>query len=242
MASTGTAAHSKTPSRAQVAAFYKLVDKATAAKVLKREARLAETSAEAADEARKLFGPDSLVWAKLQKGVASALSNMMPRAEGDGALFARLVHDVGLTPLYRRRFDDNTLLNVRQEETDFQVESLRKMGRSDGNEVSLAQLRTFAVDTGAGQLVEAATLALRLLLLHEKQRCHGVWRVPQHEIDALHRLVLDALDIIPRARNVTVPVGIQLVSVMEKTVLREPGCLPAFRDALLIKWSSREVR
>ena len=83
MASTGTAARSKRPSRAQVAAFYKLVDKATAAKMLKREARLVEVSVEAAEVALKLFGPESLVWAKLQTDVAVALYNMMSRVEGE---------------------------------------------------------------------------------------------------------------------------------------------------------------
>ena len=86
-------------------------------------------------------------------------------------------------------------------------------------------------------------MALELLCLHEKQRRCGAWCAPQHEIDALQRLVLDAMGIIPRARHVNIPIGIPLVSVMEKTVLREPGCLdPAFRNALYIKWSSREVR
>ena len=190
MASTGMAARSKTPSRAQVAAFNKLVDKATAAKMLKREARLVETSVEAADEARKLFGPDSLVWAKLQKDVASALSNMMSRVKGEErkALFLRSWSTlVGLTPLYRRRFDADTLLNVRQEESDFQVELFRNVGRSQGNELPLAQRQALAVGAGAGQLVEAAALALRLLCVHEEQRRRGVWRAPQHEIDALQR-------------------------------------------------------
>ena len=122
MASTGTAARSKRPSRAQVAAFYKLVDKATAAKMLKREARLVEVSVEAAEEALKLFGPESLVWAKLQTDVAVALYNMMSRVEGEEqkALCLRSWSTlVGLTPLFWRLLDANTLLNVRKEEIDF---------------------------------------------------------------------------------------------------------------------------
>ena len=109
-------------------------------------------------------------------------------------------------------------------------------------EVPQRQLQVFAAEQGACQLAETAILALGLLFVHEDQRRGGKWSAPQLELDAVQRLVLDALDVIPRG-NATITIGQQLASIMEGTVEPNQGCLdPTFRTALLTKWSSREVR
>ena len=70
------------PPADQLATFYKLVDKRVTAAILCRHARNAELSAQAALQAKTLFGDDSLVMATLRYSESNSLSSLASEASG----------------------------------------------------------------------------------------------------------------------------------------------------------------
>ena len=108
----------------QLAAFYKLVDKAVIAGTLCRYARAAELSASAAVKAEALYGENSLVVANLRMCESSSFTSVAEEAGGteDEALVRRAAAVLlSLIALLLRRLEANALLpgTIREEELDY---------------------------------------------------------------------------------------------------------------------------
>ena len=224
----------------QHAAFYKLVDKRTIAGVLCRHARAAELSAQAAVQAKALFGDDSLVVACLRMGESDSLTALYEEASGaEKELHLRRSWTVllSLIPPLLRRLEANTLLpgTLRAEELDYDAHVQAAVRIQLKKPVpSLADLRALASTLGYTTLMDAMFRGLSSLR-------QPLWPAAQKR--SVESFVLQGLDVIPRTAGIPAYlIGGEddLVMVIEKRM--SPHAYdPAFCAAVLRKWRSESV-
>ena len=228
------------PPPAQLAFFYKLVDKKVIAGVLCRDARNAELSGQAAVQAEALFGDDSLVVAHLRRGEGVALFNMSCEANGaeEVALFKRSWGVLlSLIPLLLRRLEANTLLpgTITEVEMDFEIHMKAAMMKAMNEPVPPpAVLRAWASTMGYNTLLSAMLMSLEVLQL-------PLWPATQRR--SVESFVLQGLDVIPRTAGI--PASLitgedDLVAFIETKVSPQHHG-PAFCSAVLRKWRSDAV-
>ena len=229
------------PQPAQLAAFYKLVDKELIAGVLGRLARYVELSAQAAVHAEALFGDDSLMVASLRYNQSKSLVGLAMAASGAEAVallrksFAMLL---SLIPLLLRRLEANTLLpgTIRQEELDYETHAQAAIYRTKNEPVPSPAARSAeqASATGYNTLMDAMFRSLE----HLQQ---PLW--PQHERRMVESFVLQGLDVIPRTAGIPAHLNmgeVHLVMMIEK-YMSPRNFNPVFCAAVLLKWRSNAV-
>ena len=239
--SAENAAARATPPPAQLAAFYKLVDKNEVAIATCRYAHISELSAEAAVQAEALFDDDSLVVASLRMTESDSLTGLSVAAKvAEAKALQRRSWAVLLSVinLLLRRLEANTLLpgTIREEEMDFSAYE-QVAGRKARHELPVplpAVLRACVSAMGYNTLLQALFRSLDLLR-------HPAWT--QHERKMVESFVLQGLDVIPRTAGVPgehVAGENRVVSIIEG-IMNPRNSDPAFCIAVLRKWRSDAV-
>ena len=225
----------------QLAAFYKLADKAAIAGVLCRHARHAELSASAAVQAEALFGDDSLVVVDLRIRETDALMSLAVEASGaERVAFMRwslLTVLLLIIPVLLRRVEANTPLpgTIREEEVDCEARAQALVMKTQGVPVPPpAVLRDVVSTMGYVALLSAIFRSLDLMLASS---CTAAQK------GMLEVFVLQGLDIIPRTAGVddSLLTGEEdLVAFVEEN-MNPHNCEPDFCAAFLCKWHSHAV-
>ena len=229
------------PPPAQLAAFYKLVDKRTIAGALCREARDAELSAQAAGQAEALFEDDSLVVASLRLSECEAIASLHEAAsvaaEKQALLRRTWALLLSVVVLLLHRLEADTLLpgTLREEELDYEVHVQAGKLKANNEPVpSPATLRTWSPTMGYATLLMAMSRSLDLLR-------HPMW--VQHEREMVESFVLQGLDVIPRTAGIQAHLiagEVHVVSVIEQ-LMSPRNYNAAFCAAVLRKWRSDAV-
>ena len=229
------------PRPAQVAAFYKLVDKKEIAGLLSRHARDAELSAQAAVQAEALFGDDSLVVAHLRYCESESLAALYVGTNGAEAdAPVRRSWDVlvsSVIPLLLRRLEADTLLPgaLREEELDYDIRVQAVAAKTQNEPVpSRALLQAWASTMKYTTLMLAMSRGLSSLSLH-------LWS--QHERKLVESFVLQGLDVIPRTAGIPTDMigGEDRVAMVIERDMSPRFYGPAFCAAVLRKWRSTAV-
>ena len=226
----------------QLAAFYKLVDKRTIAGQLRRYARNAELSAQAAVQAEALFGDDSLVVAHLRYDECDALAGLSIAASGAEreALRRRSwAVLVSLIPPLLRRLEANTLLpgTLREEELDYAAYAQAAEWKSNEPIPSPSVLRVLTSTMEYNTVLYAMFRGLNLLSLQHLL----LW--PDAQKTMVESFVLQGLDVIPRTagiRHGNLSGEGVVVMAIEKH-MSPHSYEPAFCAAVLRKWRSDAV-
>ena len=224
----------------QLAAFYKLVDKAVIAGVLNRHARNVELSAQAATQAEALFGDDSLVVARLRYTESASVGSLCRAASGaeQQALLRRsFAVLLSFIPLFLRRLEANTLLpgTLRQEELDYEAHAQAAIAKAANKPVpSPAVLRALASTMGYNTLMMALFRSLDFLQ-------HPSWPAAQKRL--VESFVLQGLDVIPRTASIPanwITGEDRVVTIIEEDMNPRTYDLD-FCTAVLRKWRSNAV-
>ena len=227
------------PPPEELAAFYALVEKQVAAKVLSRDARCTELSERAARHAQRLWG-NSLVVAHLRVSEVISLRELARASTTNSEKEAlwRRAWDL-LVPVHAlllRRLADNTLLpgTIKEEEVTYAARSQAFYWKAMDKPVpSAADLQGVGAVLGYEALLIAVYITLALLM---DLRGSGMPR------ESAHSIVLTALDAIPRTATMQNRSGSEagLVAMMDLR-MNPQNFEPSFCAAVLRKWRSSAV-
>ena len=225
------------PPPAQLAAFYKLVDKQAIAGVLSRAARHAELSAQAAVLAQALFGDDSLVVSSLRIGESESLAGLATAASGaEQDVLARQSWDVlvSLIPPLLRRLEANTLLPGTVKEEELEYSAYMQAAILKAKNMPIPPTTTRPSTLGYITLLFAMYRSLDLVHL-------PLWS--QRERKNVESFVLLGLDVIPRTAGIPAYLitGEDRVVFMIERYMSLRNYDPVFCAAVLRKWHSDAV-